>query len=247
MIYLYDGSFEGLLTAIFEAYNRHEIPERILSEANYQPGILDEYLLIKRDDAKAERVYNSIRTKISPTSLENIYYTYLSEYDETGTWIYQYVKLGLVMGKKVEMHLSDDRALRIHKTNLKVTCEMHKLLGMLRFNRLSNDIFYAPLEPRYNIVSLIAPHFAERMPDQNWVIHDVKRRIAAVHNQEGWFMTPFEFNQHIAVDQKEALCQELWKQYFDSIAISTRHNPKLQKQLMPVRYWKYLTEKQVMK
>ena len=36
MIYVTDGSFEGILSAIFEAYENKEIPESIVSRDFYQ-------------------------------------------------------------------------------------------------------------------------------------------------------------------------------------------------------------------
>jgi hypothetical protein len=36
----------------------------------------------------------------------------------------------------------------------------------------------------------------------------------------------------------------LWRSYYDTIAIRERLNPKKQRQDMPVKYWKYLTEMQ---
>ena len=42
----------------------------------------------------------------------------------------------------------------------------------------------------------------------------------------------------------EKLFQDLWKGYFKALTIKERINLKLQKQHMPRRFWKYLTEKQ---
>ena len=46
------------------------------------------------------------------------------------------------------------------------------------------------------------------------------------------------------MDKDEKLFQQLWKTYFKAICIKERMNPRKHKQDMPVRYWKYLTEKQ---
>jgi len=46
----------------------------------------------------------------------------------------------------------------------------------------------------------------------------------------------------MAEDEKQF--QELWKGYFNSMTIKERINPKLHRQNLPKRYWKYLTEKQ---
>lgn len=46
------------------------------------------------------------------------------------------------------------------------------------------------------------------------------------------------------MDDDELMFQKLWKTYFKSVCIKERLNPRKQKQDMPVRYWKYITEKQ---
>lgn len=43
---------------------------------------------------------------------------------------------------------------------------------------------------------------------------------------------------------QERLFQDLWRAYVKSTAIMERLNPRKQRQDMPVRYWKYLTEMQ---
>ena len=43
------------------------------------------------------------------------------------------------------------------------------------------------------------------------------------------------------------LFQRLWKGYFDAMTIRERINPRLQRQMMPKRYWRFLTEKTIEK
>ena len=57
------------------------------------------------------------------------------------------------------------------------------------------------------------------------------------------------FTEDDMLDEKlahedEALIQQLWKTYCKAICIKERLNPRKHRQDMPVRYWKYLTEKQ---
>ena len=56
-------------------------------------------------------------------------------------------------------------------------------------------------------------------------------------------------NLHGKLDEKllaedEKLFQEMWRSYFKALTIKERKNPKLQRQHMPRRYWKYITELQ---
>lgn len=241
--YIYDGSFDGLLTAIYEAYYRKEKPEKILCQEAHQENLFIEKIHISTDGEKAKRVYDSIKEKISNRALKNVFYTYLSEVEDGGTWIYQYLRLGWKIGRNIDDNLADDRVLKIHKIRLKVDREVHFMLGLIRFRSLEGNIYYAPIDPKFNIIGLVAPHFADRLSDQNWIIHDAKRRLGAVYNREEWVIRDINIEKDIKYSNEELSYQRLWKEYFKSIAIKNRINPKLQKRNMPMRYWSYLVEK----
>ena len=241
--YTYDGSFEGLLTVIYEAYYRRQMPENILPQENLQQHILCENVYIETQPQKADKVYDSIRKKISSYALRNVFYVFLSELEGVETWIYNYLRFGWQVGKKVDHYETDDRVLKIHAISRKVGGERHRMLGLVRFRQLHGDIYYAPIEPNYNIVGILAPHFYKRFSNQNWVLHDVKRSMGAVYNKREWVITEMDIKQELIYTQEELLYQKLWKQYFDSIAIKSKMNPVLQRRCMPARYWKYLIEK----
>ena len=243
LYYLYDGSFEGLLTAVYEAYYRGDRLQGIVCRQNLQYNLLDEYIMIDTDEVKSDKVYRSIYEKISWEALQHVYHVFLAEAPDAGTLIYNYLRLGWKMGNKVDLHLSDDRVLGIHTISQRVEYERHKLMGFVRFRQVEGGIFYAPVEPDNNIVELLAPHFAERLADQNWIIHDVKRELAALYNKKDWVIADFNVGELPAITQEESEYQNLWKEFFNTLAIPSRINPKLQKQLMPRRYWKHLTEK----
>ncbi|WP_333638375.1 TIGR03915 family putative DNA repair protein [Tissierella praeacuta] len=143
----------------------------------------------------------------------------------------------------MDFNLSNDIVLKINSIYDKVGKEKHRMLGLARFKQLENGILYSSIEPDYNIVGLLAPHFKSRMMNENWVIHDVKRGIAVFYNKEEWVIKDMEINSSLIVKEDEEQYQELWKAYFKSIAIQNKINPSLQKRCMPVRYWKHLVEK----
>ncbi|MDI3546881.1 MAG: hypothetical protein PWR10_533 [Halanaerobiales bacterium] len=241
--YIYDGSFEGLLTAIYEAFYHDVKPDMILKRSDYQENLFAERVEIVTERNKSDRVYNAVREKISSRSLRKIYYAFLSEIKGVETRIYHYLQLGFKIGRKIDGHLTDDTVLELNRISNKVGLERHRLLGLIRFRRLDNDIYYAPIEPDYNIIALLAPHFSKRLADQNWVIHDLKRKVAAVYNREEWVLTGFS-GQPGSYAEDEAIYQSLWKDFFKNIAITNRKNSRLQLQFMPVRYWKHLIEKE---
>lgn len=240
--YIYDGSFSGLLTAIYESYYRRQIPEAIMVEEARQNALFTEQVIIPTDEEKADKVYIAICEKISRCALHNVYCVFLAQLPESEMLIYYYLGLGFKLGAKVDSHLGDKRIFQVHQVAKKVRFEAHRMLGLIRFRQLKNELYYAEIEPDHNILELVAPHFTRRMANQNWLIHDVKRGLAAIYNQREWAIMPLTGQENLPVSETENLYQSLWQQYFSSIAITSRTNPILQKRCMPKRYWKYLTE-----
>lgn len=240
--YIFDGTFEGLLTCIYEAYYRRQIPDRI-SCGDQQQDLLSRSIHIDTDNSKADKVLDSIRTKISEDALDHVFHAYLSEIEDIGIWIYRYLRLGWKVGPLLDSYLWEDEVAVVHKASRKVEWESHRLLGLIRFRELQGGIYYAPIGPDHNIVSLLAPHFAQRLSDQAWMIHDVKRDLAVMYNKKDWTIAVIRQKKALPLHGDELMFQKLWKEYYQNIAISGRRNPKLQRQHMPSRYWLYLVEK----
>ncbi|CCO07492.1 TIGR03915 family putative DNA repair protein [Desulforamulus hydrothermalis] len=241
--YLYDGTFEGLLTAVYEAYYRREKPSYIITKDQYEANLFSRPVTIISDYEKFYKVYRAIEEKISPQALRQVYYVFLSDLKDAATLIYHYLQLGWQVGADVDSHLFREPVRKMLAVYRQVCQERHRLLGLLRFRLLAEDIYLASCEPDHNIVSLLAPHFARRMADQNWIIHDQKRSLAAVYNRREWFIASLNFSEQPVYGADEEMYQQLWKQYFAGTAIADRQNLRLQRQFMPVRYWKHLIEK----
>lgn len=245
LTYLYDGSFEGLLTAIYEARYRNENPAEIISKTKFTLNLFSSPVDIATDTLKAEKVLTAVQEKISRQALHHIYYVFLADTRESGMLVYNYLNLGWHKGETLDLYLSDNRVLRVHELARKVGIEKHRLLGLIRFRDVGNEIFYAPIQPDHNIVGLLAPHFVKRLACQRWIIHDITRSLAAVYNKEEWDIIDFSLpKSYPLAPDEEITYQTLWKSYFVNISITERTNLRLQKSFMPQRYWKWLVEKQ---
>lgn len=243
MIYVTDGSFEGILTAVFEVYEKKEIPESIVSRDSYQMSLDTDVREIDTNEGKAGRVYNTVIEKMSYEALETMYKAWLSEHCDIGTALYKYIRIGLKMGRKILSYLQNPDVLMVHDLAYKVSGEAHRFLGILRFKKLNSGLYYSKIEPDNNITMLIAEHFKERLSDQPWIIHDAKRNVFALYDTNQVIFIKEDIS--IPIDNgDDKTFEELWKNYFNAIAIENRRNPKLQKQFLPRRYWKNLTEMQ---
>lgn len=240
--YIYDGTFDGLLTSIYDSYYEKDCPEQIVTPDNFTDNFLIRRRYIETDKEKSAKVHDAIIKKISKDALTNIMCAYLSEDKNAGIFILEYLRFGFKVGKIVDSYLSDDRVYNIHRLVRKVYGERHLLLGIIRFRLLHNNVYYAPIDTQYNTACILGEHFAERMSDQIFVIHDVKRNYGVFYDKTRWFISNIEINEKLDFHEKELFYQELWKKYFESVTIKDRINPKLQSSFMPKRYWKYLIE-----
>jgi probable DNA metabolism protein len=227
LTYVYDGSFEGLLTSVFEAFYRKQDPGLVKSRENLQYSLVDEYVQIDTDPGKSDRVYRSILEKISYDALQHVYHVFLSDDEAAGTLIYNYLKLGWKLGSKVDFYLTDGRVLKVHEISQRLEFELHRMLGFIRFRQVEGGIYYAPCKPDNNLVELLAPHFAERLQDQSWIIHDVGRNIAALYNKKTFMISEFSVDDIPGATNEENEYQKLWKEFFNTLAIPSRSNPKL--------------------
>lgn len=244
VIYIYDGTWNCFLTAVHHYYYDHQTVTNIQSALTYIPNLIDEYREIKPDTIKAKTVEEAILNKISFESLDNIIRCFFSEIEGREFWILNYIKLGFKIGSRIDSMLGDQVVLDVLLPARKVKFECHRMLGLLRFELLENNIYYAKIQPDHNIITFISPHFKDRFADQNWVIHDIKRNIAALYNTKRMLISYMDLTNIPNLHSDELRFQSLWKNYFKHIAIKSRLNPKLQKQFIPKRYWKNLTEKQ---
>ncbi|RZK18389.1 MAG: DUF4130 domain-containing protein, partial [Pedobacter sp.] len=125
--------------------------------------------------------------------------------------------------------------------------------AFIRFQKTGDGMFYASIDPDFNVLPLISNHFKNRYADQEWIIYDLKRKYGLHYNLKTVEEITIDFtstvNQKtpasIFMDEKEELYSLLWKDYFKSANIVARKNTKLHVKHVPKRYWKYLTEKQL--
>ena len=240
---IYDGTFEGLLTAIFYGYTyKEEI--KITNNKNYLPSLLDKPIYIKTEEDKFNRVYKSILNKLSNTVLEKIYYVYLSEVNNSENIIMKYVKLCYKYGVNINLAKNNNIIIFIDKYSKKVIKEAHNFTGFVRFKEFAPLSFYSAIEPDHNILPLLIGHFVKRFQDQNFIIHDLKREEAIIYNKESVVISnlPKEKYKTFMSNCKNDEFENLWKTFFKATDIKERKNLRLQCQLMPKRYWKHMTE-----
>jgi probable DNA metabolism protein len=251
--YTYDGSFEGLLTVVFEAYDRQEWPTQIGLEGEAPAGIFASHHSIATDEVKAKRVWEGLGKKLSKAAWENVYKAYLWEQPGFEMLVFQFVRLVFsspIAG--IEENFAEPCVQKMAQIGKQMHREKHRMEAFIRFQQTQDGLYVAPINPDFNVVPLIVPHFEKRYADQPWLIYDVRRQYGAYHDLHQVNLVSLEeapkglqkgqLSASILTDI-EPLYQQLWQAYFDHVNIPERRNRKLHLRHMPKRYWKYLTEK----
>ena len=241
--FVYDNTFEGLLTAIFYAYSEKE-PCFISKLKYYTPNMLNEVINIAIEDDKFDRVYKSIVNNLNKNVLIKIYYLFLSDIPSADTLCLKYLKLCYKYGVNINLAKNNDIIIEVDKYCKRVTNETHRIIGFVRFKEVGPLNFYASIEPDHNILPLILNHFVERFSDQNFIIHDLKRNSAIIYNRKDSIITEFtkEEANNFLRSNNDSTFENLWKTFYKSINIEERRNLRQQRGYMPMRYWKHLTE-----
>ncbi|GEO06720.1 DNA metabolism protein [Adhaeribacter aerolatus] len=252
LIYLYDGTFEGLLTVIFEIYERKAAPAQIVCRKAELPGLFTQTIPVITDEAKADRVWIGLGKKISAAARSQLYKAFLSEQPQTAMLIYQYAQLTFASAVSIEDNFAADCVRELAQINKQVFRESHRMEAFIRFQKTADDLFYATIVPDFNVLPLISEHFRKRYADQRWLIYDTARHYGLYYDLEK--VSQINLDKEIAdrsgnlpaniLEEQEHLYQKLWQTYFHHVNIPERKNRKLHLRHMPLRYWKYLTEKQ---
>lgn len=252
LVFFYDKTFEGLLTAVFDAYTRKAFPDRLLGEGEVAPLFMEEDYTVVTQEDRSSRVWAALEKKMTKGACNMLTHVWLSEEAGSDELLFRYIRKTIDSKISIETNFADDDVLQMHQLAKKVAHEALYLKQFVRFQKAADDIFFSPVYPRYNALPLAIDHFQDRFADQKWVIYDMKRRYGYYYDLHTMVEMTLDNTDHFLngkLDEKlmaedEKLFQELWKGYFKSMTIKERINLKLQRQHMPKRFWKYLTEKQ---
>ena len=238
--YYYDGSFDGLLTVIYVAYNDRESNTLRVSAKTGQLILALDDIHVITDFSKARRVEKSICEKLSYNFFNSIRTCFLSCDKNKDTVIIHTVYKALKYGEEI-LNSLDNHAFYMNKLVKQVLNERHKYLGLLRFKEMKDGTMFSTIEPKNNVLPILISHFKKRMKREKIAIFDKGRKMIVYYDgkkAEIFFVESLE----IEWSDEEIEYSKLWKTFHKSISIKERENKKLQQSNIPKYYWKYLIE-----
>ncbi|MDD6039127.1 MAG: TIGR03915 family putative DNA repair protein [bacterium] len=242
--------FEDMMCCIYTAWERalrvgHD-QLRLEVEPVEQMQLFDEYIHVDADHEKFEKVTRSIQRKISMQAFVSVYYVAMSNEPDAIDVIYRFLIRGFSMGEVVLDHLTDPCVQRFFEIRRSVGNEAHFFREFARFTSIDNRFYVCHLEPKNNVILFVGEHFADRMPSEHWMIIDDNRSIAVVHPKDGEnylrTLTTEELREFEQLEDQQDLYTDMWKTFFDTIAIRQRENRNCQRNMIRIWMRKHVTE-----
>lgn len=240
LIYRYDGTFDGLLCCVFQSFTRRETPAAIFSVEEGQASLYPERW-IETVPAHAARVYASLSQKISQDACDFVRRAFLTCLAEKELYIYRFIREGYRLGAGIMNDLTRDTVHVLNKAVRHLENEAHQLIQFVRFSQYGTALV-SIIHPKNTVLPLMAEHFCARYPNETFAIYDEPHHmLLSYHPYEAEFLHVDSFTPPKA-DGEEELYRALWRQFFETIAVEGRINPRCQMTHMPKRYWRDMTE-----
>ncbi|GAB3754358.1 TIGR03915 family putative DNA repair protein [Spirosoma pomorum] len=248
---LYDGTYEGWLTAVFDIYKYKLGDVQFANQEAYCAPLFGATKPVITDEEKAKRVLDGLRKRLSVQAIDQLYKVYLSDTAKSEEVMWQFVRHVFGNTQNVEEDYGHPAVWAVRQAAKRVKREAHRMEAFVRFKLTSDQLYYAIIEPDCDVLPLIAGHFESRYADQRWLIYDARRKYGVYYDLMTVTPVSVDFNQGRRAtstliaeisDEREEFYQELWRRYFKSVTIDARKNVRLQLQHMPKRYWRHLTE-----
>lgn len=250
-ILIYDGSFNGFLTAVFIAFEENIQVSDIQKNSIRQNRLFSDTKTIFTQMNKAKRVWNAIDAK-SNSVIKNIYFTYLSESKNIELLLYRYIRS--LFDSKYS-NLSDDSngmLLKIRQLANGVAKEKHRAEIFLQFRSTNDGVLFANIDPDSDLLPLVSKHFRSRYADREWLVYDEKRRYGIYYDLKKVEIVSLDLKE-VQTDSlvknkknKEGALshQDLWNELIERIDIKSRINKKLHTPPLPKQHFSFANEKE---
>ncbi|AMR32918.1 DNA metabolism protein [Mucilaginibacter sp. PAMC 26640] len=247
---IYDGTFEGLLTVIFEIYAQNLGLVKLQTGVERDGALFENVLTVVTDEARATRVLKGLKQKVSSTGVQRLYAAHLAEISGEDLNLVGYIRHAFDSAINIEEDYGNKFVMRVSELVRMIRREKHRMEAFIRFQKLTDETYYASIEPDFNVLPLLNRHFKNRYADQKWLIYDIKRKYGLYYDLHDTQFIDIDFsgnnkagNVMVSFSPDEPIYQHLWKNYFHSVNIISRKNTKLHLRHIPKRYWRHLTEK----
>lgn len=257
IIYVCEDSLTGIFSGIYEVWKRKMTAEEAGLEVgdSFERRLFCEYIFCKAEERKALAVIRMIQKNLGVDVYEKISYALLSADRRKAEMVFRAMLEAKKLSRKDRLmeHWGNEAVRAVFGMYRQVANEAHHYKGFVRFRELKNKTLFAKIEPKHAVLPCIAEHFADRFPQENWIIYDKTHEVFLIHEKgkRYYFLQQYMCMkgdsgsaQNIAggFSEEEMDYETLWKGFVQSISVAERENRALQNQNLPLRFRTNLVE-----
>lgn len=244
IVLICENSMEGIFSAVYDGWKLQQSGKNVeisIREPDF-PDFFTSIRPVTTDQEKAGKVMRTVSDKLGHQVYEAVCYTAVSCHPRKGTIVFR-VLWQAISGKKYDRRIMENLANPevnlASKLRIKVWHELHRYYGFVRFREIGGRVLFSQITPENDILELLAPHFSDRFPNEDWMIYDENRKKVLLHPKG---KPPFiQNNAVLQEDTRKQLAEkeeyeELWRHFCRSVTIQERKNPGLQQQLLPLKF-----------
>lgn len=237
---LYDGSFEGFLTLVYEVYHDKLHPSSII-RTEPKELLFEPMHSVFTDTLKAQKVLIGLKNKFLPEYYKRIFHIFLCDSISFETELLEFITLGF-KHQALLNNITIPALFKLQALENELFRLVHKMYGFIRFEELEDKTLYAKIETKYNVLPFLGEHFTLRLGNHPFIIHDLNRSLAYVKNETSSSIQTIASFETPLLSSDETTFKALWKTFFTHVSIENRKNKKLQQQLVPLLYRTYMSE-----
>ena len=173
-IFLCEPGYTGILSGIYDA-GVSKIPQDELRLEIKNSGQNVELFAVYREcspsEEKGKKVLETVRQRLNSHIQEQLYVASLSEDVLRADKMYRYLKVLFLRGASAADQLQIPAVHEIFKLCRSVYNEKHQFIEFLRFSQMEGGFLAGKIQPKNDVLELIAPYFADRLGEENWLIY----------------------------------------------------------------------------
>lgn len=248
-VYRCEDSLESVFTAIYQTYaeKREHSETRLLFSG--EALLFAEEVTVVPDNEKVFKVMRTLKRRFGEEDYMRLCMALAMREEEKAQAVYRTVVDGLGRGcgrGQLFDNLADHWVHRAFSLSRTAEREIQHLKGFVRFEELENGVLYARIAPQSNALTFLMPHFADRLPVENFVLYDAERNFFGVHpaGKQWYLLQGGKTGENAALlrSEEEKVYRELFCGFCRTIEIKERHNLQLQRNLLPLRFREYMVE-----
>lgn len=237
---VYDGSFEGFLSLVYEVYHKKLHVKDIYTIHSSSLLSFDAHEIVT-NIADAKKVLDALHVRFEKANFELITNTFLCDNSHFEKELLEFIILGFKDQKQLQ-NINIPSIFKLQELQKEYLRLVHRMYGFVRFEELEDKTLYAKIETKFNVLPFLGKHFSKRLLTCNFIIHDIKRKLAFVKAGKEAHIRVVESFEAPTLSQEEEHFKRLWRTFFQSVAIKERENKKLQQSFVPLLYRKYMSE-----